>query len=90
MFVASRWIKNILVRSDPLDTLYIVSLSSSTYKKMIQNLIWGIGYNIFAIPAAAGILFAYGIILTHAMGAILMSASTVIGALNSRFLRLEK
>ncbi|MGZ7136255.1 MAG: hypothetical protein ACXVHY_10290 [Methanobacterium sp.] len=57
---------------------------------MIQNLIWGTGYNIFAIPAAAGILFAYGIILTHAMGAILMSASTVIVALNSRFLRLEK
>ncbi|MGZ7159036.1 MAG: heavy metal translocating P-type ATPase [Methanobacterium sp.] len=80
----------ILVRSDPLDALYIVSLSRSTYKKMIQNLIWGTGYNIFAIPAAAGILFAYGIILTPAMGAILMSASTVIGALNSRFLRLEK
>ncbi|MGZ7117675.1 MAG: heavy metal translocating P-type ATPase, partial [Methanobacterium sp.] len=80
----------ILVRSDPLDALYIVSLSRSTYKKMIQNLIWGTGYNIFAIPAAAGILFAYGIILTPAMGAILMSASTVIVALNSRFLRLEK
>lgn len=80
----------ILVRSNPLDTLYIVRLARSTYKKMVQNLIWGAGYNIFAIPAAAGILFAYGILLTPAMGAILMSASTVIVAFNSRFLRIEK
>jgi len=80
----------VLVRSNPLDVLYIVRLARSTYKKMVQNLIWGAGYNIFAIPAAAGILFAYGILLTPAMGAILMSASTVIVAFNSRFLRIEK
>jgi Cu2+-exporting ATPase len=80
----------ILVRSNPLDVLYIVRLARSTYKKMIQNLVWGTGYNVFAIPAAAGILFAYGIILTPAMGAILMSVSTVIVAFNSRFLTIEK
>jgi Cu2+-exporting ATPase len=80
----------ILVRSNPLDTVYTVKLARSTYRKMVQNLAWGAGYNIFAIPIAAGILFAYGIILTPAMGAILMSASTIIVAFNSRFLSIEK
>ncbi len=80
----------ILVRSNPLDTLYIVKLSKSTYRKMVQNLAWGTGYNVFAIPIAAGVLYAYGIILTPAAGAILMSASTIIVAINSRFLRIEK
>jgi Cu2+-exporting ATPase len=80
----------ILVRSNPLDTLYIVKLSKSTYRKMVQNLAWGTGYNVFAIPIAAGVLYAYGIILTPAFGAILMSASTIIVAINSRFLRIEK
>jgi len=80
----------ILVRSNPLDTVYIVKLSKSTYSKMVQNLAWGTGYNVFAIPIAAGVLFAYGIILTPAAGAILMSASTIIVAVNSRFLKIEK
>jgi Cu2+-exporting ATPase len=57
---------------------------------MVQNLAWGTGYNVFAIPIAAGVLYAYGIILTPAFGAILMSASTIIVAINSRFLRIEK
>ncbi|MGB9936172.1 MAG: copper-translocating P-type ATPase [Methanobacterium sp.] len=80
----------VLVRSNPLDAVYIVKLAKSTYRKMIQNLLWGAGYNIFAIPIAAGLLYAYGIILTPAAGAILMSASTIIVAFNSRFLRIEK
>lgn len=80
----------ILVRSNPLDMVYIVKLSRSTYRKMMQNLAWGAGYNIFAIPAAAGVLFAYGILLSPAAGAILMSASTIIVAFNSRFLKIEK
>ncbi|HOI39258.1 MAG TPA: copper-translocating P-type ATPase [Methanobacterium sp.] len=80
----------ILVRSNPLDALYIIQLARSTYRKMVENLIWGAGYNIFAIPLAAGVLSAYGIILTPAMGAVLMSASTIIVAVNSRFLRMEK
>jgi len=80
----------ILVRSNPEDVIQIISLARSTYRKMVENLAWGAGYNIIAIPLAAGILSAYGIILTPAMGAVLMSASTIIVAINSRFLRIEK
>ncbi|MGZ4907910.1 MAG: copper-translocating P-type ATPase [Halobacteriota archaeon] len=78
----------ILVRSTPLDAVTIVGLARSTYRKMIQNLAWATGYNTFAIPLAAGILYPFGIILTPAAGAVLMSASTVIVAINSRFLKL--
>jgi Cu2+-exporting ATPase len=80
----------ILVMSNPLDALYVIRLARSTYKKMLQNLLWGTGYNIFAIPIAAGVLYAYGILLTPAAGAILMSVSTIIVAFNSRFLNIEK
>ncbi len=80
----------VLVRSNPLDAVYIVKLAKSTYRKMLQNLLWGTGYNVFAIPIAAGVLFAYGIILTPAIGAVLMSVSTIIVAFNSRFLKIEK
>jgi len=78
----------ILVRSNPLDAVAIVGLSRVTYKKMVQNLSWATGYNTFAIPLAAGILYPYGILLTPAAGAILMSVSTVIVAINSRFLKI--
>ena len=80
----------ILVRSTPLDAVTIVGLARSTYRKMVQNLGWATGYNAFAIPLAAGILYPFGIILTPAAGAVLMSASTVIVAINSRFLKLAK
>jgi len=80
----------ILVRNNPLDALYIIRLARSTYRKMVENLAWGAGYNIFAIPLAAGVLSAYGILLTPAMGAVLMSVSTIIVAVNSRFLRIQK
>ncbi|MBU4608668.1 MAG: cadmium-translocating P-type ATPase [Euryarchaeota archaeon] len=80
----------VLVRSNPLDAVYIVKLSRSTYRKMVENLAWGTGYNIFALPIAAGILYTYGILLTPAAGAILMSVSTIIVAFNSRFLKIEK
>ena len=76
----------ILVRSNPLDAVAIIGLSRATYRKMVQNLSWATGYNTFAIPLAAGILYPYGILLTPAAGAILMSVSTVIVAINSRFL----
>lgn len=78
----------ILVQSNPRDVLKIIQLARSTYRKMVENLAWGAGYNIFAIPLAAGVLSAYGIILTPAMGAVLMSASTIIVAVNSRFLKM--
>jgi Cu2+-exporting ATPase len=77
----------VLVRSDPRDIPRIVSLSRATYNKMIQNLWWAAGYNIFAIPLAAGVLAAWGILLTPAIGAVLMSASTVIVAINAQLLK---
>ena len=80
----------ILVRSNPLDVVAIVQLSRATYRKMIQNLVWATGYNVVAIPLAAGALYAWGVLLTPALGAVLMSASTVIVAINARLLRLEK
>jgi Cu2+-exporting ATPase len=80
----------ILVRSNPLDVVAIVRLSRATYRKMLQNLLWATGYNVVAIPLAAGALYAWGVLLTPALGAVLMSASTVIVAVNARLLRLPK
>jgi P-type Cu2+ transporter len=77
----------VLVRSDPRDIPRIVSLSRATYRKMLQNLWWAAGYNVVAIPLAAGVLFAWGVLLTPALGAVLMSASTVIVAINAQLLR---
>lgn len=79
----------VLVRSDPRDVADIILLSKKTYAKMVQNLLWATGYNSFAIPLAAGVAIGYGIILTPAVGAALMSASTVIVAINARTLRME-
>jgi len=79
----------ILVHSNPLDAAAILDLSRATYRKMIQNLAWATGYNAFAIPLAAGVLYAYGVLLSPAMGALLMSMSTVIVAINARFLKIE-
>ncbi len=80
----------ILVRSNPLDVAAILLLAKATYRKMIQNLIWATGYNVFAIPAAAGVFYGMGIVLSPAVGAIFMSASTVIVAVNARLLRLGR
>ncbi|MGR9014403.1 MAG: copper-translocating P-type ATPase [Gammaproteobacteria bacterium] len=80
----------ILVRSNPQDVVAIVQLSRATYRKMIQNLVWATGYNIVAIPLAAGALYAWGVVLSPALGAVLMAASTVIVAINARLLRLNK
>jgi Cu2+-exporting ATPase len=76
----------VLVRSDPRDAVAIVALSRATYRKMVQNLWWATGYNAIAIPLAAGVLFWAGIMLSPAVGAVLMSASTVIVAVNARLL----
>ncbi|MBI3792038.1 MAG: heavy metal translocating P-type ATPase [Gemmatimonadetes bacterium] len=77
----------VLVRSDPRDIPRIINLSRATYRKMIQNLWWAAGYNIVAIPLAVGVLAPWGVVLTPAMGAVLMSASTIIVALNAQLLR---
>jgi Cu2+-exporting ATPase len=79
----------ILVKSDPGDVAAIIGLARATYGKMIQNLIWATGYNVFAIPSAAGVLAPWGVVLGPAVGAVLMSASTVICAVNARLLRLK-
>ncbi|WP_456474129.1 heavy metal translocating P-type ATPase, partial [Candidatus Pyrohabitans sp.] len=77
----------ILVRNDPRDVPRVMDLSGKTYAKMVQNLWWAAGYNIFAIPLAAGVLYSYGIVVSPAIGALLMSMSTVIVAMNSQTLR---
>ena len=79
----------VLVRSDPRDVARIIGLSRATYRKMVQNLWWAAGYNIVAIPAAAGMFAGLGFVLSPAVGAVLMSASTVIVAINAQLLRVE-
>ena len=77
----------VLIRSDPRDIPRIIALSKATYRKMIQNLWWAAGYNIFALPLAAGVLAPWGIVLSPAVGAVLMSLSTIVVALNAQLLR---
>ena len=79
----------ILVRNDPRDVVTIIRLSKKTYSKMFQNLLWATGYNAFAIPLAAGVLYSYGILLSPALGAVLMSMSTVIVAVNAKLLKMD-
>jgi P-type Cu2+ transporter len=77
----------VLVRSDPRDVVGAIELSRATYAKMIQNLIWATAYNLVAIPVAAGVLVRWGVDLPMAVGAIAMSASTIIVAANAQLLR---
>jgi len=78
----------ILVRSNPYDVVSLIKFARATYKKMVQNLLWATGYNIVAIPLAAGVLYSAGIILSPALGAVLMSVSTIIVAINAKLLRV--
>ena len=77
----------ILVKSNPLDVVKVIELSRASYRKMIQNLAWATGYNIVALPLAAGVLAPWGILLSPAIGALFMSLSTVIVAINAQLLR---
>jgi Cu2+-exporting ATPase len=77
----------ILVQSNPLDVVKIIELSRASYRKMIENLIWATGYNIVALPLAAGVLASIGVLLSPAIGALFMSLSTVIVAINAQLLR---
>lgn len=77
----------ILVQSNPLDVAKIFTLSGATYRKMIQNLWWAAGYNIVALPLAAGVLANWGVNLSPAVGALLMSVSTIVVAINAQLLR---
>jgi Cu2+-exporting ATPase len=80
----------VLVNSNPKDIVSLILFGRATYKKMIQNLAWATGYNIVAIPLAAGVLYNFGIILSPAAGAVLMSLSTVIVAINASLLRVNQ
>jgi P-type Cu2+ transporter len=77
----------VLVRSDPRDVPRVIVLSRKTYKKMVQNLWLAAGYNIVAIPLAAGVLARWGVVLSPAVGAVLMSLSTIVVAINAQLLR---
>lgn len=79
----------VLVKSSPLDVIAILDLAQASYKKMRQNLIWATAYNAFAIPLAAGVLYSQGILLSPAMGAVLMSLSTVIVAVNAQLFKFK-
>jgi len=78
----------VLVKNDPRNVTDMLALAQATWRKMVQNLVWATGYNVFAIPLAAGVLAGEGVVLSPAVGAMLMSASTVIVAINARLLRL--
>jgi Cu2+-exporting ATPase len=80
----------ILVKSNPIDVVKIFDLSRASYRKMVENLIWATGYNVIALPLAAGVLAPIGIVLSPAVGALLMSISTVIVAVNAQLLRRHK
>lgn len=77
----------VLVNSDPKDIKNLLLFGKATYRKMIQNLFWATGYNVIAIPLAAGVLYTYGIMISPALGAVLMSLSTIVVALNAQLLK---
>jgi len=79
----------VLVNSNLKDVVNLILFGKATYRKMIQNLIWATGYNVIALPLAAGVLYNWGILLSPAMGAVLMSLSTVIVAINASTLKVK-
>jgi Cu2+-exporting ATPase len=87
--VAAETADIILVNSNPKDVVSLIKFGKATYKKMVQNLVWATGYNVIAIPLAAGVLYNFGILISPAIGAILMSLSTVIVAINAKMLSVE-
>lgn len=80
----------ILVNNDPRDVTAILGLAKTTHRKMVQNLMWATGYNVVALPLAAGVLFAQGILLSPAVGAVLMSLSTVVVAINAQTFKFKR
>ncbi|MGO1651661.1 heavy metal translocating P-type ATPase [Senegalia sp. (in: firmicutes)] len=87
--VAAETADIILVNSNPQDVVTLIDFGKATYRKMIQNLIWATGYNVFAIPLAAGVLYSIGIVISPAVGAVLMSISTIVVAINAKLLKVE-
>ena len=79
----------VLVNSNPTDIVNLILFGKATYKKMIQNLIWATGYNVVALPLAAGVLYNQGVLLSPAAGAVLMTISTVVVAINASLLKVK-
>ena len=80
----------ILVNSNPKDIVNLILFGKATYRKMVQNLMWATGYNVIALPLAAGVLYNYGILLSPAAGAALMSVSTIVVAINASMLKIKQ
>lgn len=79
----------VLVNSNPRDVANLILFGKATYRKMMQNQVWATGYNVIALPLAAGVLYASGIMLSPAIGAVLMSVSTVVVAVNAQLLKIR-
>lgn len=88
--VAAETADIILVESNPRDIVTLISFGRATHRKMVQNLFWATAYNVVAMPLAAGVLFGYGIVISPAMGAVFMSLSTIIVAINAKLLRIDR
>jgi hypothetical protein len=88
MFRNRFWIS--LVKNNPLDVVKVIGLSQSSHRKMVQNLAWATGYNVATLPLAAGVLAPFGVLLSPAFGALLMSLSTVIVSINAQFMGREQ
>lgn len=88
--VAAETADIILVESNPSDIVTLISFGKATHRKMVQNLFWATAYNVVAMPLAAGVLFGYGIVISPAVGAVFMSLSTIIVAVNAKLLRIDK
>ena len=80
----------ILVNSNPADIVRLVLFGKATYRNMIQNLVWATGYNVIALPLAAGVLYKQGLLLSPAAGAVLMTVSTIVVAINASMLHIKK
>ncbi|MEO5685133.1 MAG: HAD-IC family P-type ATPase, partial [Chitinophagaceae bacterium] len=80
----------VLVNSNPKDIVSLILFGKATYRKMIENLIWATGYNVVALPLAAGVLYKQGVLLSPAVGAVLMTISTIVVAINASFLKVKK
>ena len=85
--VAAETADIILVNSNPRDITSLILFGKATYNKMVQNLLWATGYNAIALPLAAGVLYSQGIVISPAIGAVLMSVSTIVVALNAQLLK---
>jgi len=80
----------VLVNSNPQDVANLILFGKATYRKMIQNLAWATGYNVVALPLAAGVLYNFGVMMSPAAGAVLMSVSTVVVAVNAQLLKIRQ